>query len=355
MDLKKRMIAVCASWKHYAEALADYMNERAGRDLEVHSYTKTESLRADAAAAPPDTLLISEMLYSEDLGSLGIRTLVLLTEEPPESAPEDEPAAERDPAGPFPGGVLRLYRYLPADRLLEQMLSFLARTAPERPQAGRSPSSGSVKVIGVYSPVGRCGKTLFCLALGMAIARKRRCLYLNAENYSGFRELTAQGTHPDLSDLVYYARTGGGDMRLRLGSMIVRAGSLDYLPPMFSPEDVRSVRAAEWENLIGSVLGGYGYEYVVWDIGSQVEDVFSLLKMCRRVYVPVLDDVVSQAKLQQFRQNMELMLPEEVRENVKTIRVPRAADSALRDFPAGLSEGRLGAFARQVAEAENDV
>ena len=68
-----------------------------------------------------------------------------------------------------------------------------------------------------------------------------------------------------------------------------------------------------------------------------------------------MDDVVSQAKLQQFRQNMELMLPEEMRANVKTIRVPKAADSALRDFPAGLSEGRLGAFARQVAEAENDV
>ena len=41
-------------------------------------------------------------------------------------------------------------------------------------------------IIGVFSPLGRCLKTSFALALGQILAKERAVLYLNLESYSGF-------------------------------------------------------------------------------------------------------------------------------------------------------------------------
>ncbi|MDQ9824849.1 hypothetical protein RFZ44_16190, partial [Acinetobacter sp. 163] len=51
----------------------------------------------------------------------------------------------------------------------------------------------TTEILGVYSPVGRCLKTSFALALGQILARERAVLYLNLEEYSGFEELIGKG------------------------------------------------------------------------------------------------------------------------------------------------------------------
>ena len=61
---------------------------------------------------------------------------------------------------------------------------------------------GLAKVLGVYSPVGRCLKTSFALTMGKLLAQEERVLYLNLEEFSGLSVLMKEEYKSDLSDLL---------------------------------------------------------------------------------------------------------------------------------------------------------
>ena len=63
---------------------------------------------------------------------------------------------------------------------------------------------GLAKVLGVYSPVGRCLKTSFALTMGKLLAQEERVLYLNLEEFSGLSVLMKEEYKSDLSDLLYF-------------------------------------------------------------------------------------------------------------------------------------------------------
>ena len=42
------------------------------------------------------------------------------------------------------------------------------------------------------------------------------------------------------------------------------------------------------------------YETIILDFGDGVSELYALLNQCHRVYMPVRQDVMSAAKLQQF-------------------------------------------------------
>ena len=41
------------------------------------------------------------------------------------------------------------------------------------------------RMIGVYSPIGRCGKSSFAFTLGQVLAREEKVLYITLEEFSG--------------------------------------------------------------------------------------------------------------------------------------------------------------------------
>ena len=74
-----------------------------------------------------------------------------------------------------------------------------------------------MKRIAVYSPVGRTGKTGFALALGKEIAKKRRTLYLNLEEYSGFAGIVSCGWGLDFIGASVFSETGKVSLWLEAG------------------------------------------------------------------------------------------------------------------------------------------
>ena len=65
------------------------------------------------------------------------------------------------------------------------------------------PASGK-RIIGVYSPVGRCGKTSLALAMGQLLAREEKLLFITLDTFTGFSGLLDEQWKRDLSDLIYY-------------------------------------------------------------------------------------------------------------------------------------------------------
>ena len=91
-----------------------------------------------------------------------------------------------------------------------------------------------LKLIGIYSPIGRCLKTSFSFVLGQLLSKKHKVLYLNMESYSGFGKLLQKEFKSDMSELIYYLQNSKEKFIYRLGSMMHRVGELDVLPPFDS-------------------------------------------------------------------------------------------------------------------------
>ena len=154
----------------------------------------------------------------------------------------------------------------------------------------------TTELLGIYSPLGILRADFFCAGTGSDPGREKSVLYLNMEEYSGFEELFEKEYPYTLSDLLYFVRQEKAGITVKMNSMIQSMGSMDFIPPVQSPEDIRGTRWQDWERLLQEIVLHSSYEAVVLDVGDGIEEVFQILDLCTRVYVPVRDDRISKCK-----------------------------------------------------------
>ena len=184
------------------------------------------------------------------------------------------------------------------------------------------------KLIAVYSPIHRLGKTRFAIALGKEYAKRERVLYLNMEEYAGWEAEEEEGL--DMGDLLYYVKQGNGNLGIRLASAVRNMEQLHYVPPIPFSLDLKEISFKEWEIFLEQIMQQSAYERVILDIGEGVQGLFRLLEMCDRVYMPILEDEVSKQKLKRYertrrelqldnlaRNTYQFVLPDNIEEYVK--------------------------------------
>ena len=156
------------------------------------------------------------------------------------------------------------------------------------------------RILGVYSPVHRIGKTTFTLRLGQLLAEQENVLYLNFETYAGIGAYFTE-EEKDFSNLLYFARQEKDDISVRISSMIRQKGHLDYIPPMKVWTDLRFPTTKEWEIFFQKLQKESVYDTFLLDIGDAVSDVFELLSFCDKIIVPYKEDSYADAKIEQFK------------------------------------------------------
>lgn len=157
------------------------------------------------------------------------------------------------------------------------------------------------RLIAVYSPIHRIGKTTFALKLGKRMAEKENVLYLNLETYAGMGGYFRDENIQNLSHLLYYAKQDQDDISVRIASMVKRMGNLDYIPPMQVWTDLRSVESKEWMSFFEKLSEQSIYDVIILDMGNNVENVFDMLGICDVVLLPYTNDVYGDAKLKQYK------------------------------------------------------
>ena len=104
----------------------------------------------------------------------------------------------------------------------------------------------------------------------------------------------------DFSELLLYLLQGRPGVFGKLRELVQPLGRMDYIPPGTSHTDLKVMEWEHWERLLESIREEDGYDWVILDLGDCLEGLFSILDQCDRIYVPVKDDPVSAAKLEQF-------------------------------------------------------
>ena len=248
-----------------------------------------------------------------------------------------------------PPGEQWIDKYQSVEAVVRKVLE-LASDAGLLPPAARAGGREGMKLIGVYSPVGRCLQTTFSFTLGQLLARKHRVLYLNFECFSGFGKMLRKEFQAELSDLIYFLHNRDGRFPYRLESMTQKLNGLDYIPPAFSCLDLQRVEKEEWLALLDE-LGQSGlYEYVILDLSEVINGLFDILKLCSRVYTIVRDDGFAAAKQEQYEALLTCLDHEDILENTKKCRLP-----LFRQLPQGLeglTRGELADLVRGLIEED---
>lgn len=330
--MKKSIFAVCDLDASYACSLMDYLNGKKTTPFEVQAFTNVESLQSYARENPIEVLLISTRAMCSEIRDLPISRVIMLSEG--EALPELED---------YPS----VYKYQSSDQLLSEVLEYYAESHPQPYIFGST--RHKTRVYGVYSPIGRARKTSFALTLGEVLSENNQVLYLNFEEFSGFEELFDRKYRTDISDLIYFSRQKEGGFIYKLNSVVQTFHELHYVPPALSPADIRDVSGAEWLDFLHEIILYGEYDILILDLSEQVDELFQLLRECDQIYMPVLEDAISQAKLAQYEKLTGMLDMGDIPEKTRKLRLP--AQPLLKengDIIQQLLWGEMGNFVRKM-------
>lgn len=209
-----------------------------------------------------------------------------------------------------------VYKYQHVDRILAEIFEDVGVFRGTRTKGQR--------LIGVYSPIGRCGKTSFAVALGKELAKKGKTLYLNLDSYSGHEIFQREEGLSNLGDMLYYLKQEHTNPTLRLTAMVQQEERLDYLMPIPLGVDLKEVAWEEWEMLLQWLEKDSQYETIVLDIGEGAQGIFGMLEKCDKIYMPIVHDEASERKLACYEKNLFLMNLTDLEKKTSKIVVPES-------------------------------
>lgn len=333
--MKRRILAICDLEVAYACQFMEHMNRRKNLPFEVQAFTSLDNLKMFVQKTPVEILLVSERALNgreDEVEQWDIGQVIVLN--------EGMKLAEKVV---YP----TVSKYQSSDSVIREVMAVYA--AKSKVKRESSVMKKDAKIIGIYSPVGRCLKTSLALTMGQILARDRVCLYLNLESYAGFEELFHVNYNRTLSDVIYYLRKENDNMIHRINGIVQTMEHLDYIPPVPFPQDVSSVTAKEWAHLLEILRYESTYEIILLDIGEGIENLYDLLEQCDIILTPVKSDVISTAKLAQFEKMLKLWNGQNILERIRRIKLPYyTIQEGKGSFLKQLLWSELGDFVRNL-------
>ena len=128
-------------------------------------------------------------------------------------------------------------------------------------------------------------------------------------------------------------------------------GQVDMIPPAAYGEDLDQMEPEELAQVFGRIAGESGYGRIVVDLGHMGRGSAALLDGCDGVYMPVLKDPVSQAKIEAFDRYLGAAGAISLKEKIQRIQLPVIRGyGRLDDYMEKLLWGEMGDFVRSLLE-----
>ena len=284
--MSDKNVVICDREIRYANGLGENIAEREDLAVKVYVCSSFEHVLELEQAKKIHIFIVDEEITYAQRTQIGANQVFVLARGKVADLGEEEWA---------------IGKYQCADEIIRQVFEFYVDRTKENVM--RCMNKERARLVAVYSPIHRVGKTTFALALGRECAKSKKVLYLNLEEYAGME--VSQDTNMNLGDLLYYLRQGNGNLGIRLQAAVKEDEGLDVVPPIPVVLDLKEVTWEEWEALTTQLVENSLYEMVVLDVGESVQGLFPLLELCDRVYMPVLEDENSRRKLKQYQDNVE--------------------------------------------------
>lgn len=315
--------------EEYLYGLGEYFQERLMKFFDIYSFGRKDTLRqfTHEKKKEIDVFLGSEELSSQEIKEFKIRQYIYLS------------SGEQKEEGT--GEVI--YKYQCAEHILQEFLKLCH-------VKGSSVVTGlkrDTRFLGVYSPIGRCGKTMLALGMGQALAQSQKVLYISLEEWPGFQRVIGEYDGMDLSDLIYFIKQEKKELKMCMNGMLIENNGLKLLPPVKKAPDIQELKETELNMIMDKIQETGEYDVIFVDIGNRVKHLLALLERMEKIYMPVLKDNASMAKQQEFLEFLEMSEYQPFLEKFKQCRL-RNADTMEWEGIEDLYGGSFGEFVQEL-------
>lgn len=330
--MNKGVLAIYDLDADYANCLLEYISDRQGIPFKTIAFTEKEELLKYTSESYVDILLISASEMEDRIAQQNIGKIILLS------------------AGNIFSeyiGYSSIYKYQSTENIIREVIDCYVDV--HKDNGIISISRGNTDIIGVYSPLGRIGKTTFALTLGQVLAVDYSVLYINMEEFSAFDKIFEKNYPGDLSDLMYFYKQNPEVIPIKLQAIVNNIHGMDYVPPLLYSTDLRNINTEEWVNLIQKIASTGTYDKIILDLGSVVKDVFQILNICSSIYMPIDDDRISLMKIAAYEEYLLNCQLEELINRTVKIKIPKVESKAWdEDYFAQQLWGTIGDFVRKI-------
>lgn len=300
--MEEKNLVICIQEFRYASILADNISEKEELALKVYTFTNASGVLKFMEQKRIHILIVDETWSYDERNQMIANQVYVLTTECCKDLGKDEK---------------EILKYQSTDRILQGIFEHYCSRDKETLLKGVK--KGKADLFAVYSPIHRIGKTTFALELGRELSQQKKVLYLNLETYAGYGVHFTKSEGRSLGDLFYFIRQGNGSLPLRITTLVEHIGKLDYISPFEVATDLQDVMAEEWVALLKQLLEESHYETVILDMGEAIQGMFSILNMCDKIYMPVLDDDISCSKIRQYEDSVRCLFLDSVLERTVQI------------------------------------
>lgn len=281
--MRKYVVGICDPEPKLLKGLMDYINSEPDRRLKAVSFTSMGALRDYLTVADIDILLtydVSDVTTEEGVSTYeGIRTLPITD--------------DRDADG--------IYKYQSVREIYRRIEEQLPQHSPKDIR----------RTVCVCSPVGRSGKTRLAKALAR-FDEVRGGLYVSMEDFGGDSD----------NSILYKLKTASPELRDEIVGHVVSEADIKCLYVSGTLFDIRSVLRSDLQRLTEEIFSTGSFTTVVYDLGFAAMSGPELLTYFDEVYVPVLTDAVSEAKLRSLESMLRSGGYREVLSKIIYVEVP---------------------------------
>jgi len=258
----------------YLWKLISYINEKEDKDIWVCGYTDKDSL-----LKAMEYYSLDMILAGMDMDCTGIECPLLYMG-------EDKDICNR---------MGYVYKYQHIDGVTEQILRFAGNNAKKR--------YGNSKIICVFSPLGRCGKTTLA---------KNLVWYIGDSIYFGMEEYLPFGDYDWKEEIAYYLSVQDISLFEYVDNLSLNERGAGYMYLADTYQDGANISKDNMEWFIRELKNRRKLNCIVFDVGQGVLGDWNIFSLFDRIIVPCLKDNESVKKMEYFKRILEVRTTKEV-------------------------------------------
>ncbi|TCL00081.1 AAA domain-containing protein [Natranaerovirga hydrolytica] len=286
---------------HYSTNLIEYINSDKEQLIRARGFSNQEMLNHYVQNNPIDILLITPSMYKDTFKNADIKAIIILAEGKMKKELEKIPI---------------INKYQNIDNILKKIIDLYAEVNEEK----LFTSNRTTKLIGIYSPIGRCGKTSISIRLCGLLSKKTKVLCINMEPFNSLSQDKNSDIQYTFSDLLYYARQKHPNIILKLESIIEKINGMDYIYPVRYYQDLNEIQKEELVGLFQILKEETKYDYIIINFSSHLYDyTLELLKQCHTNIFIKIPDPFGKMQMNNWEDTLKSIREEEILEQSLTI------------------------------------
>lgn len=269
----KKLMAVYDADTRYAERLSDYVNRKEKGVFTAQAFTSKEKLAEYAKKHEIDVLLSGERTDSGDISGIPSAQKIYMSEETEKQMDSGK----------------EIYKFQSGDDIIREVMAAYSEIPGIRPNTAGAMGQ-SRRIIGVYSPIGRCGKTCLALAIGQILAKEEKVLFVTLDTFTGFplyfssflkeNESEPSALRYEMEYLLAGKKSDRENLKDAVNQVLTLRGAMNLLFLLNSPDKKAEADALAAAVAVGIVPAQMALSFFIltlWAFGEAVLDVKMLL------------------------------------------------------------------------------